>query len=106
MDIGKGAAGGLECGNSTVIAANQRSIAMPATTRVERDSMGPLEGPSDALWGAQTQRALQNFPVSGLRMPRAFILALGLIKYAAAGANQELGDLSAETARAVSEIGR
>jgi fumarate hydratase, class II len=74
---------------------------MPATTRAERDSMGPLEVPIDALWGAQTQRALQNFPVSGLRMPRAFIRALGLIKYAAAGANQELGDLPAEVARAI-----
>jgi fumarate hydratase class II len=74
---------------------------MPATTRVERDSMGPLDVPADALWGAQTQRAIQNFPASGLRMPRAFIRALGLIKYAAAGANQELGDLPAQIARAI-----
>jgi fumarate hydratase class II len=74
---------------------------MPATTRVERDSMGPLEVPVDALWGAQTQRAVQNFPASGLRMPRAFICALGLIKHAAAGANQELGDLPEEFARTI-----
>jgi fumarate hydratase, class II len=74
---------------------------MPATTRVERDSMGPLEVPVDALWGAQTQRAIQNFPPSGLRMPRAFIRALGLIKHAAAGANAELGDLPEATANAV-----
>jgi fumarate hydratase class II len=74
---------------------------MPATTRVERDSMGPLDVPADALWGAQTQRAIQNFPASGLRMPRAFIRALGLIKYAAAGANQELGDLPAQIARVI-----
>jgi fumarate hydratase, class II len=74
---------------------------MPATTRVERDSMGPLEVPADALWGAQTQRAVQNFPASGLKMPRAFIRALGLIKYAAAGANQELGDLGAGVAHAI-----
>jgi fumarate hydratase, class II len=66
---------------------------MTATTRVERDSMGQLDVPSDALWGAQTQRAIQNFPPSGLRMPRAFIRALALIKHAAAGANAELGDL-------------
>jgi fumarate hydratase class II len=74
---------------------------MPATTRVERDSMGPLDVPADALWGAQTQRAIQNFPASGLRMPRAFIRALGLIKYAAAGANQELGDLPSQISRAI-----
>jgi hypothetical protein len=46
-----------------------------------------------ALWGAQTQRAVQNFPPSGLTMPRAFIRALGLIKHAAAAANAEFGDL-------------
>jgi len=61
--------------------------------RVERDSMGETRVPADALWGPQTQRAVQNFPVSGLHMPRGFIRALGLIKWAAAGANIELGDL-------------
>ncbi len=66
---------------------------MTATTRVERDSLGTLDVPADALWGAQTQRAIQNFPPSGLRMPRAFIRALALIKHAAAKANAELGDL-------------
>ena len=45
--------------------------------RIERDSMGELQVPADALWGAQTQRAVENFPISGLRMPRAFIRALG-----------------------------
>ena len=61
--------------------------------RVERDSMGELRVPAGALWGAQTQRALQNFPLSGLAMPRGFVRALGLVKWAAAGANIELGDL-------------
>jgi fumarate hydratase class II len=61
--------------------------------RVERDSMGELRVPAHALWGAQTQRAVQNFPVSGLAMPRSFLRALGLVKWAAAGANIELGDL-------------
>jgi fumarate hydratase class II len=61
--------------------------------RVERDSMGEVRVPAQALWGAQTQRAIQNFPISGLAMPRGFIQALGLIKWAAAGANMELGDL-------------
>jgi fumarate hydratase class II len=66
---------------------------MTTAPRVEHDSMGALDVPATALWGAQTQRAIQNFPPSGLRMPRAFVRALGLIKYAAAGANWELGDL-------------
>ncbi|HXH01453.1 MAG TPA: aspartate ammonia-lyase, partial [Xanthomonadaceae bacterium] len=50
--------------------------------RIERDSMGELHVPAAALWGAQTQRAVENFPISGLRMPRGFIRALGLIKAA------------------------
>jgi len=62
-----------------------------ASFRLESDSMGTLEVPSDALWGAQTQRALQNFPTSGLRLPRAFVRALALVKHAAAAANGELG---------------
>src|SRR5580698_3972707 len=74
---------------------------MTATTRVEHDSMGALDVPASALWGAQTQRAVQNFPATGLRMPRAFIRALGLIKAAAAGANAELGDLSSELCKAI-----
>jgi fumarate hydratase class II len=65
--------------------------------------MGPLDVPADALWGAQTQRAIQNFPPTGLRMPRAFVRALALIKHAAAGANAELGDLPLPVARAIQE---
>jgi fumarate hydratase class II len=76
---------------------------MTATTRVERDSLGSLDVPADALWGAQTQRAIQNFPPTGLRMPRAFIRALALIKHAAAGANAELGDLPPGVAGAIQE---
>jgi fumarate hydratase class II len=72
-----------------------------ATYRVEHDSMGALEVPATALWGAQTQRAIQNFPPSGLTMPRAFIRALGLIKQAAAWANAESGDLDASMAAAI-----
>ncbi len=63
--------------------------------------MGALDVPTSALWGAQTQRAIQNFPASGLTMPRAFIRALGLIKYAAAAANRELGDLPEPVAAAI-----
>ncbi len=69
--------------------------------RVERDSMGETRVPAHALWGSQTQRAIQNFPISGLTMPRAFIGALGLIKWAAAGANLELGDLDRTRAAAI-----
>jgi fumarate hydratase class II len=74
---------------------------MTAATRVEHDSMGALDVPASALWGAQTQRAVQNFPATGLRMPRAFIRALGLIKHAAAGANAEIGDLPRDLAAAI-----
>jgi len=69
--------------------------------RVERDSMGELKVPADALYGAQTQRAVDNFPISGLTMPRQFIRALGLIKSAAAQANADLGHLSKNKAKAI-----
>jgi len=66
---------------------------MAAKTRTERDSLGELQVPAEALYGAQTQRAVQNFPISGWRMPRGFIRALGLVKAAAAEANAGLGHL-------------
>lgn len=69
--------------------------------RIERDSMGEVQVPADALYSAQTQRAVDNFPISALRMPPAFIRALGLIKGAAAWANRELGLLDATLADAV-----
>ena len=69
--------------------------------RTERDSLGELKVPADALWGLQTQRAVENFPISGLRMPRDFIRALGLIKWAAATANLELDALDPKRAGAI-----
>ena len=69
--------------------------------RIERDSMGELTVPEDALWGAQTQRAIDNFGISGLVMPRPFIAALGLVKWAAAGANAELGLIKSDVAIAI-----
>ena len=69
--------------------------------RVEHDSMGELRVPELALWGAQTQRAVNNFPVSGLRMPRGMIRALGLIKATAAEVNAELGLLDDAIAQAI-----
>ncbi len=74
---------------------------MAADFRVERDSMGELQVPASALWGAQTQRAVNNFPISGLRMPPAFIRALALIKWAAARTNRNLGLLPEAIAAAV-----
>ena len=74
---------------------------MTTDYRIEHDSMGELKVPSAALWGVQTQRAVANFPVSGLRMPRQFIRALGLIKWAAAATNHDLGLLSAAMADAI-----
>ncbi len=69
--------------------------------RIEKDSMGELKVPEDALWGAQTQRAVENFPISGLAMPRQFIAALGLVKWACAGANAELGLIKSDVAMAI-----
>jgi fumarate hydratase class II len=69
--------------------------------RIERDSLGDVEVPKDALYGAQTQRAVENFPVSDLRFPRPFIRAMGLVKRAAAQVNRELGLLSDEKAEAI-----
>jgi fumarate hydratase class II len=74
---------------------------MAADFRVERDSMGELQVPASALWGAQTQRAVNNFPISGLRMPPAFIRALALVKWAAARTNRNLGLLPEAIAGAV-----
>ncbi|RZU98570.1 fumarase class II [Spiribacter vilamensis] len=69
--------------------------------RTESDSMGELQVAMDALYGAQTQRAVDNFAISGLTMPRRFIQALGLIKASAAEANQALGDLDPAIAGAI-----
>jgi fumarate hydratase class II len=71
--------------------------------RTVSDSMGELQVPDSALWGAQTQRAVDNFPISGIPMPRGFIAALGLVKWATAGANAELGLLTSKKAMAIQE---
>ncbi len=74
---------------------------MTRTTRLERDSMGEMAVPIAALYGASTQRAVLNFPISGQRFSRRFIRALALIKLAAAETNGELGLLDAEVAHAI-----
>jgi len=77
-----------------------------AKTRIERDTMGEMEVPADAYYGASTQRAVVNFPISGLRMPRRFIRALGLIKGAAATVNRDLGLLDRGLAEAIAKASR
>jgi fumarate hydratase, class II len=72
-----------------------------AGTRKERDSMGEMDVPGHALYGASTHRAVLNFPISGLRLPRGFIRALGLIKLAAAQTNAELGLIDASIAERI-----
>src|SRR5512143_287284 len=69
--------------------------------RLERDSLGEVRVPAGAMYGPQTQRAFENFPVSGIRFPRVFIRALGLIKGCAADVNSELGLLEGNRACAI-----
>ncbi|MBS0508386.1 MAG: class II fumarate hydratase, partial [Proteobacteria bacterium] len=70
-------------------------------TRSERDTFGPIDVPADRLWGAQTQRSLQNFDISGERQPREIIHALAQVKRASARVNQALGLLDARKADAI-----
>ena len=72
--------------------------------RIEKDSMGELQVPADALYGAQTQRAVNNFPISGLPMPRSFIRALGLVKAACAAVNRDLGLIEPDMAAVIEEV--
>src|SRR5690606_20302451 len=74
--------------------------------RIEKDSLGEVRVPADALYGAQTQRAADNFPISGLRFSRRFIEALGIVKLAAARANEALGLLDADRAGAIAAAAR
>jgi fumarate hydratase class II len=78
-------------------------VGQKAATRTERDSMGPMEVPADAYYGASTMRAVLNFPISELRFPRSFIRALGLIKLASARVNAGLGLLDERLAGAIAD---
>ncbi len=71
--------------------------------RVEKDSMGEMKVPAEALYGAQTQRAVENFPISGLTIGRSMIQALGIIKGAAAQVNYDLGLLDKERYEAITK---
>ncbi len=79
---------------------------MSSKFRIEKDSMGELKVPESALWGAQTQRAVENFPISGLTVPRSFIRALGLVKWGAAEANKNLGLLDDKRASAIQSVAK
>ena len=74
--------------------------------RTERDSLGEMQVPADAYWGAQTQRAVENFPISDATFGRRFVRALGVVKKAAALANHDLGLLPAENAEPIVEADR
>jgi fumarate hydratase class II len=74
---------------------------MEAKSRIEKDTFGPVEVPVDKLWGAQTQRSLTNFRISGERMPRALLLALATVKKAAALVNMDLKSLDEKKGRAI-----
>src|SRR5436309_1633474 len=74
--------------------------------RIERDSMGEVKVPAKAYYGAQTQRAIENFPISGQPLPPALIHALGLVKIAAAIANRDLGKLKPEIAEPIIKAAR
>lgn len=82
------------------------SASKKAGTRIERDTMGELEVPASAYYGVQTARAIRNFPISGIRFPRSFIRALGLIKWGASTVNQELGLLPKRQAQAIQRAAR
>src|SRR3984893_5528263 len=74
--------------------------------RIEKDSMGDVRVPAQAYYGAQTQRAVENFPISGQPLPRPLVRALGLVKVASAIANRELGKLKAEIAEPIIRAAR
>ena len=79
----------------------RRGLLMKEDYRIQKDSLGEVKVPKEAYYGAQTQRAIENFPISGLRLPRGFIKAQGIIKYAAAYANNALLVLAEDKARAI-----
>ena len=91
---------GKSVGNSISLTG---SLPADPYTRTESDTMGQMEVPESALWGASTQRAVLNFPISGFRMSRSFIRALGYIKAGAAEANVELGVITKEMKDAIVE---
>jgi len=74
---------------------------MSKAYRIEKDSMGEVKVPQEALYGAQTQRAVENFPVSGICISRPLIRAMGVIKQGAAKVNAEMGNIPKDVAHAI-----
>ena len=74
-----------------------------ADFRIEKDSLGEVRVPTDAYYGAQTQRAVKNFPISGVRAPQALITACAIVKKAAALANRDVGNLEPRIAEAIAK---
>src|SRR5512140_1676092 len=81
-------------------------VLMSEQARTEKDSLGEVHVPAGAYYGAQTQRAVENFPISGLRPWRAFIWSMAAIKLAAASVNRDLGLLPGQTAEAIIQAAR
>src|SRR5690606_15744643 len=94
---------GASPGTVASVTADPDTVDPGPEHRVERDTMGEVRVPAWALWGAQTQRAVENFPISGLRLERPLVAALARIKGAAALANVELGVLPEDVGRAIAE---
>src|SRR5258705_5802229 len=84
-----------------MVCSTSHGDAMTSATRTEKDTFGPIEVPAGRLWGAQTQRSLQHFKISGERMPPGFIRGLALVKKACALVNMELGLLDEKKGRAI-----
>src|SRR5258708_1513391 len=91
------------CRRTATALCSARTAEAAMATRKEKDTFGPIEVPADALWGAQTQRSLQNFKISTEKMPPALIKALALVKRAAAQVNLDLKLLDAKKAKAIIE---
>src|SRR4029077_16166017 len=91
--------------NTPIVAAyapwRRSNEGMSQSFRIEHDTMGEVQVPADALYGAETQRAVENFPISRMRFGRTFLSALGLVKLAAARANQQVGTLPSPIAGAI-----
>jgi hypothetical protein len=87
--------------NSRAQHATQEEPMSDQPYRIERDSLGDIKVPADALYQAQTQRAIDNFPISGLPIPRGLIRAIALVKHASATANEKLGLLDPARAAAI-----
>ena len=85
----------------TAVSSVARRARGSAPTRTETDSFGPIEVPAHRYWGAQTERSVHNFPIGEQRMPRPLIVALALVKRAAAQSNRALGKLDARHAKAI-----